>query len=105
MPAAANPAPPVAQAVQSPDRVLAALCRELATDGRLLARAPASEVDRRAEAALRSLWADSRVKLFVGVLAAREVRRSLLAEAVRAAGEPPLGAGEQPAPGDDGAVG
>ena len=71
-------ATPFRQALPTPDPTIARLQRDLAADPRLASHAMAAERDRVAEVAVRSLWAASRVKAFVPVLALRDARDALL---------------------------
>lgn len=56
------------------DDVIARLFREVGADQRLRALAPEPELLRLVEASVQALWAESRVKAFVPLLALRRVR-------------------------------
>jgi len=82
---------PFGQPPTTPEPIIARVRRGLSDDLRRW-NAPADDVDRAAEEAVRSLW-DGRVKTFVEVLALRQAREALLGGVVAAAaGAPPAAA-------------
>lgn len=59
------------------DSIIASLCRDACRDERLRDVAQEAEIAEAVEHAVRALWADSRVKNFIAVIALRDVRESV----------------------------
>ena len=67
---------PFAQMPLTPEPIIIQVCRELTADCEAASRPGETDLDRLAEASVRELW-DSRVRVFIPILALRRARETL----------------------------